>query len=346
MRGKGPGAAVSLRWIGAAFTDVPSNRRECPHGWDFPDADRAGSLAAGRDRNVRGGPARGDDPLPYDAGPTASPTPGRIDTGPRIIRKYPEPHGFKRQVSPDRPDFSRSAGSGIQPDPSADHRCIQSHIAVFLVAQAGGGGTRALGGSGLAGTSGRRADEAIDARRGAEATGRRPAARRPTGDAAIRRTQAGAPDLTATPLPGRPGMPGLPTPAPMMPPAVNAAELGGQSISLQLALYGALTSNPDLVALRQGNPIAPSAEAVEVARRFPTTLNPTVWIDYRPITLIPPDTFGRRARAVAPRATTVASITTARITSSSRSGSPSSWGTRRPTATTSPRPPMSSSSGT
>jgi outer membrane protein, heavy metal efflux system len=87
-------------------------------------------------------------------------------------------------------------------------------------------------------------------------------------------------------------MPGLPTPAPMMPPAVNVAGLGGQSISLQLALYGALTSNPDLVALRQGNPIAPSAEAVEVARRFPTTLNPTVWIDYRPITLIPPNTFG------------------------------------------------------
>ncbi|MHB1556003.1 MAG: TolC family protein [Isosphaeraceae bacterium] len=77
-----------------------------------------------------------------------------------------------------------------------------------------------------------------------------------------------------------------------MPPAVNAAELGGQSISLQLALYGALTSNPDLVALRQGNPLAPSAEAVEVARHFPTTLNPTVWVDYRPITLIPPNTFG------------------------------------------------------
>ena len=52
------------------------------------------------------------------------------------------------------------------------------------------------------------------------------------------------------------------------------AELGGQSITLQLALYGALTSNPDLVALRQGNPLAPSAEAVEVARHFPITLNP------------------------------------------------------------------------
>ncbi len=68
--------------------------------------------------------------------------------------------------------------------------------------------------------------------------------------------------------------------------------VGGQSLSLQAALYGALTGNPDLVALRQGNPLAASAEAVEVARHFPTTLNPTLWIDYRPITLIPPSTFG------------------------------------------------------
>jgi cobalt-zinc-cadmium efflux system outer membrane protein len=76
---------------------------------------------------------------------------------------------------------------------------------------------------------------------------------------------------------------------------VTGAMLGGQSISLQAALYGALTSNPDLVSLRQGNPLAASAEAVEVARRFPTTLNPTLWMDYRPITLIPAGTFGSGA---------------------------------------------------
>jgi outer membrane protein, heavy metal efflux system len=84
----------------------------------------------------------------------------------------------------------------------------------------------------------------------------------------------------------------IPPPVPMMPTSANAPALGGQSISLQAALYGALTSNPDLVSMRQGNPVAPSAEAVEVARHFPTTLNPTLWIDYRPITLIPPSTFG------------------------------------------------------
>jgi cobalt-zinc-cadmium efflux system outer membrane protein len=67
---------------------------------------------------------------------------------------------------------------------------------------------------------------------------------------------------------------------------------GGQSLTLQAALYGALTSNPDLVTLRQGNAIAPSPESVEVARHFPVTLNPTLWIDYRPITQIPRDTFG------------------------------------------------------
>ena len=53
-----------------------------------------------------------------------------------------------------------------------------------------------------------------------------------------------------------------------------------------------MTSNPDLATLRLGNPTTPSAEAVEVARHFPTTLNPTLWCDLRPITLIPPDPFG------------------------------------------------------
>ena len=71
-----------------------------------------------------------------------------------------------------------------------------------------------------------------------------------------------------------------------------APPVGGQSISLQAALYGAITSNPDLVTMRQGNALAASAEAVEVARHFPTTLNPTLWIDYRPITLVPNGTFG------------------------------------------------------
>jgi outer membrane protein, heavy metal efflux system len=108
-------------------------------------------------------------------------------------------------------------------------------------------------------------------------------------DTKLRRAQATAGDL-AQPL--GPGV------TPVAPPATNLSavaagtSLGGQSMSLQMALYGALTGNPDLVSLRQGNPLAASAEAVEVARHFPTTLNPTAWIDYRPITLIPPGTFG------------------------------------------------------
>lgn len=75
--------------------------------------------------------------------------------------------------------------------------------------------------------------------------------------------------------------------------------VGTQSLSLQAALNGALTSNPDLVTLRQGNALAnaPSPEAVEVARRFPTALNPTIWIDYRPITLIPNNLNGQGGRA-------------------------------------------------
>jgi cobalt-zinc-cadmium efflux system outer membrane protein len=92
-------------------------------------------------------------------------------------------------------------------------------------------------------------------------------------------------------LPIGPG-PGLvPSPAAGLPPLAPLA-VGGHPIALQAALYGALTSNPDLVTLRQGNAIAASAEAVEVARHFPTTLNPTLWVDLRPITLVPHGTFG------------------------------------------------------
>ena len=107
-------------------------------------------------------------------------------------------------------------------------------------------------------------------------------------DPPVRHVQATASDMSA---------PNAPSVSPLAPP-VNGIEAlaippaGGQSISLQAALYGAITSNPDLVTLRQGNAIAASAEAVEVARHFPTALNPTLWIDYRPITLVPNGTFG------------------------------------------------------
>jgi len=80
--------------------------------------------------------------------------------------------------------------------------------------------------------------------------------------------------------------PGLPNPltpngvVPFNAAAALAADASSQPITMEAALYGAITQNPDLVALRQGNEA--SAEAVEVARRFPTTLNPTLWIDVRP----------------------------------------------------------------
>jgi outer membrane protein, heavy metal efflux system len=107
---------------------------------------------------------------------------------------------------------------------------------------------------------------------------------RPPPDGQVQRTQISGLDIQQPPLPGAALM--------TSPPALPTAAIGGQSISLQAALYGALTSNPDLVTLRQGNVLAISAEAVEVARHFPTTLNPTLWIDYRPITLVPTGTFG------------------------------------------------------
>jgi outer membrane protein, heavy metal efflux system len=110
----------------------------------------------------------------------------------------------------------------------------------------------------------------------------------PSSDATIRRAaiQPGRSAVTANPLPG--DMASAVQPAP----ARNDTMVGGQPIAMQAALYGAITSNPDLVTMREGNAIAASAEAVEVARNFPTTLNPTLWIDYRPITLVPNGTFG------------------------------------------------------
>ena len=96
-------------------------------------------------------------------------------------------------------------------------------------------------------------------------------------EATVRKVQATPTDLGAAIIPGA---------------APPEASTIGSSLSLQQALTGALTSNPDLLTLRNGNQAAASAEAVEVARHFPVALNPTVFIDYRPITLIPNGTFG------------------------------------------------------
>ena len=160
------------------------------------------------------------------------------------------------------------------------------------------------------------------------------------GDAPLRRAQATPGDMSGplgpsvTPLP--PGGARLPT--------ITMPTAGGQSISLQTALYGALTSNPDLVTLRQGNVIAVSAEAVEVARHFPTTLNPTLWMDYRPITLVPNGTFGTKSPGGPPLAKT-AFIISDRIIFTSPYASRSNWGIRPRTATTLPRQLMTSSGG-
>ncbi|HEV3121068.1 MAG TPA: TolC family protein [Isosphaeraceae bacterium] len=103
-------------------------------------------------------------------------------------------------------------------------------------------------------------------------------------DAAVRRVQVSPSDVNSPLAPG--ASPTIPAASLPTGPAVGGAPAGGgQSIVLEAALYGALTSNPDLVSMRQGNVPgnAASPEAVEVARHFPTTLNPTLWIDARPL---------------------------------------------------------------
>ncbi len=113
-----------------------------------------------------------------------------------------------------------------------------------------------------------------------------PAAERPVPPRSKAAAKASAP--TDPPVRRTQGTPGdLPTPlppgamAPIGPATTLATITTPQPVTMEAALYGAITSNPDLVALRQGNEA--SAEAVEVAGRFPTTLNPTLWVDVRPL---------------------------------------------------------------
>ena len=49
------------------------------------------------------------------------------------------------------------------------------------------------------------------------------------------------------------------------------------AVTLETALEWTLSCNPDLVTIRQNLNV--SADAVAVARRFPTSLNPTVSVD-------------------------------------------------------------------
>ncbi len=94
-----------------------------------------------------------------------------------------------------------------------------------------------------------------------------------------------------------PSTPALPDPNQAAAAAISAASPisgpleGGESLSLQAALYGAISGNPDLMTLRNNNIATP--ESVEVARRFPTTLNPTLWVDIRPWTAGPGNSTGK-----------------------------------------------------
>jgi cobalt-zinc-cadmium efflux system outer membrane protein len=76
---------------------------------------------------------------------------------------------------------------------------------------------------------------------------------------------------------------------PLPPPAVGeaiprpaAGENAPAALDLATALQWTLSGNPDLVSLRRS--LSVSAAAVAVARQFPTSLNPTVTIDYQPWT--------------------------------------------------------------
>ena len=197
MQGKGPGAAVSLGWIGAALGRMRRRTGESVpmDGISLTRMARAALLPAVIGMSAAG-PARGDDPVAVrrrlDRLRVARTA---IDPGPGVVRRHPEPHELQRQARPDRPGFSRAVElpPAVRPVSRSSRHPI-ADIAVLLVAQAGGAGPSAPR-SGLAGTSGRRADDGPIERRPTvpRRSSRRPRRlRRPAGDAALRRTQAGA----------------------------------------------------------------------------------------------------------------------------------------------------------
>ena len=82
MRGKGPGAAVRLRWIGASFIGCAVEPESVPmDGMSLTRMARAALLPAVIGMSAAGG-ARGDDPIPYDDGSTASRRPSTSTPAP------------------------------------------------------------------------------------------------------------------------------------------------------------------------------------------------------------------------------------------------------------------------
>jgi cobalt-zinc-cadmium efflux system outer membrane protein len=100
-------------------------------------------------------------------------------------------------------------------------------------------------------------------------------ANRPKGDSPIFvETKIGTvPDKAASEM--------LPAPLPFVENGKAHDQSGGvTALPLETALQWTLSCNPDLVSIRQNLNV--SAEAIQVARRFPTSLNPTVSVDVRP----------------------------------------------------------------
>ena len=156
-------------------------------------------------------------------------------------------------------------------------------------------------------------------------------------DSPVRRVQAAPGEVQPTPF----------TPGVLQPGAGGALmgetvpTVGGQSISLA----GGPVRRPDQQP-RPGDPAAgQSHDALGRGRRGRPALphDPQSDALVRP----PPDHAdpARPVRRHGPDGIRTASIASASSTSTCRSASRSSWGTRRRTATTSPRPPTSSSSG-
>ena len=229
-------------------------------------------------------PARGDDPVASVAG-SASTRPAAKIPAPRSFGGIRSPMSYSARPAPTGPGSSRPSATAARPTrhpiASASSPALPSSWwprpvgATAPAVKDRGWQTSPIGGATVRRSSGGRAGgEAAGRRRGGYGERRRegPTSRQPP----CRRSRRPAVRPTGHAADGQRHRAGRPVDQPPDSPCT-----------------GHSTSNPDLVALRQGEPDSrrPPRPSRSPGISPPRSI-PTVWVDYRPITLIPPSTFG------------------------------------------------------
>ena len=204
-----------------------------------------GSLAVGSVRTVA------QDASPDNSSRPATPAQSTTPREPSTFGGSRSPMSLSVQQATPGSGSSRSTGGAYRHRDGTKGHCL---IPCCITIQMGSGSQRAaVAGSRNAGWPAQPAAGGV-------------AARRAAGDPAVRRTQIAGAAMTQ---PLGPGVMPLAPPSSDLSAIATTSPLGGQSLSLQAAMYGALTGNPDLVTLRQGNPLAPPPRPSRSRGTFP-----------------------------------------------------------------------------